>query len=156
MRHRKTVIKLGRTAPHRKATLANLAAALFLRKHIKTTVVKAKATRQVAERLITLAKKDTVHSRRLAFKRLNQKQVVKVLFEDIAPQYQERPGGYTRVIKLGQRQGDGAQMAVIELVGFETAVKKKKEKDKAKEAETKKKDKKKKSKESKEEETTEE
>jgi len=146
MRHRKTVVKLGRTSAHRKATLANLAAALFLRKHIKTTVAKAKATRRVAERLITLAKKDTVHTRRLAFKRLNQKEVVKTLFEDIATQYQERPGGYTRVIKLGQRNGDGAHMAIVELVGFETAVKKKKEKDKSKEAETKKKDKDKKTK----------
>ena len=147
MRHRKAVAKLGRTASHRKAVLANLAAALFLRKHIKTTEAKAKATRQVAERLITLAKNDTVHTRRLAFKRLNQKQVVKILLEEIAPQYQERPGGYTRVIKIGQRPGDGAQMAVIELVGFETATKKKKEKDKSKEDDSKKKSKKKKDKE---------
>ncbi len=145
MRHRKAVVKLGRTAAHRKATLANLAAALFIRKHIKTTEAKAKATRQVAERLITLAKNDTMHARRLAFKRLNQKTVVKALFEDIAPQFKDSPGGYTRVIKLGQRQGDGARMAVIELVGFETAVKKKKEKDKAKEAEIKKDKKKEKS-----------
>ncbi|MBN1782507.1 50S ribosomal protein L17 [bacterium] len=136
MRHRKAVVKLGRTAAHRKATLANLAAALFLRKHIKTTEAKAKATRQVAERLITLAKNDTVHARRLAFRRLHQKEVVKALFEEIAPQFQDRPGGYTRVIKLGQRHGDGASMAVIELVGFDTASKKKKEKLKSKETES--------------------
>jgi large subunit ribosomal protein L17 len=143
MRHRKTVVKLGRTAAHRKATLTNLAIALISKKHIKTTVAKAKATRQVVEKLITLAKEDTQHSRRLAFKRLNQKQVVQTLFDEIAPMFKDRPGGYTRVIKLGQRQGDGAQMAVIELVGFETAMKKKKEKDKAKDTESKKKNKKK-------------
>ena len=84
-----------------------------------------------------------MHSRRLAFKKLNQKQVVQTLFDEIAPMFKDRTGGYTRVIKLGQRQGDGAQMAVIELVGFETAMKKKKEKDKNKETESKKKEKKK-------------
>ncbi|MFH1940538.1 MAG: 50S ribosomal protein L17, partial [bacterium] len=137
MRHRKSVAKLGRTAAHRKATLANLSAALFERKHIKTTEAKAKATRRVSERLITLAKKGTVHARRLAFKRLKQKKIVKILFDEIAPQYAERPGGYTRVIKLGQRAGDGAHMAILELVGYDMAKKKKKEKDKAKEAEAK-------------------
>jgi len=139
MRHRKSVIKLGRTAAHRKATLANLSAALFERKHIKTTEAKAKATRRVSERLITLAKKGSLHARRLALRQLHHKRVVKILFDEIAPQYADRPGGYTRVIKIGQRPGDGARMAVIELVGFETASKKKREKDKAKEAETKKK-----------------
>ena len=143
MRHRKAIAKLGRSASHRKATLANLACSLFLHKHIKTTEAKAKATRQVAERLITLAKKDTLHARRLAVKRLQQKDAVKMLFDEIAPQYQERPGGYTRVVKLGSRYGDAAQMAVIELVGFETATKKKKEKDKSKEEASKKKAKKK-------------
>jgi len=134
MRHRKSVDKLGRTAAHRKATLANLSAALFERKHIKTTEAKAKATRRVSERLITLAKKESLHARRLALRQLKHKRIVKILFEDIAPMYTDRPGGYTRVIKLGQRPGDGARMAIIELVGFETASKKKKQKDKEKEA----------------------
>ena len=111
MRHRKTVVKLGRTAAHRKATLTNLAIALILKKHIQTTVAKAKATRQVVEKLITLAKNDTMHSRRLAFKKLNQKKVVQTLFDEIAPMFKDRTGGYTRVIKLGQRQGDGAAQA---------------------------------------------
>jgi len=139
MRHRKSVIKLGRTAAHRKATLANLSAALFERKHIQTTEAKAKATRSFSERLITLAKKGSLHARRYALKRLRHKRIVKILFDEIAPQYADRPGGYTRVIKIGQRQGDGAHMAVVELVGFEAASKKKREKEKAKEAETKKK-----------------
>ena len=144
MRHRKAVTKLGRTAAHRKATLANLSAALFERKHIKTTEAKAKATRRFSERLITLAKKQTLHARRLALRKLRQKRIVKILFDDIAPQYADRPGGYTRIIKLGQRPGDGARMAVLELVGYETASKKKKEKDKAKEAKADSKEKKKK------------
>ena len=85
MRHRKSVDKLGRTAAHRKATLANLSAALFERKHIKTTEAKAKATRRVSERLITLAKKESLHARRLALRQLKHKRIVKILFEDIAP-----------------------------------------------------------------------
>lgn len=137
MRHRKSIEKLNRTAAHRKATLANLSAALFERKHIQTTEAKAKATRRFSERLITLAKQGTVHARRIALKRLRQRKVVKILFDEIAPQYTERPGGYTRVIKLGQRSGDGADMAVLELVGFDMASKKKKEKQEK--AETKKK-----------------
>ena len=134
MRHRKSVKKLGRTKAHRKATLANLSAALFERKHIKTTEAKARETRRVSEKLITLAKKGTLHARRLALKELRHKKIVKILFDEIAPQYSDRPGGYTRVIKLGQRAGDSASMAVVELVGYETASKKKKAKDKEKEA----------------------
>ncbi|MFC1501906.1 50S ribosomal protein L17 [bacterium] len=134
MRHRKSIKKLGRTAAHRKATLANLSAALFERKHIKTTEAKAKEARRVSEKLITLAKKDTVHARRMALKKLRHKKIVHILFNDIAPQYTDRMGGYTRVIKLGQREGDGARMAVLELVGFEMASKKKKAKEKEKEA----------------------
>ncbi len=129
MRHRKSVKKLGRTAAHRKALLANLSAALFEQKHIQTTEAKAKETRKVSERLITLAKKETLHARRLALKRLRSKKVVNILFDKIAPFYADRVGGYTRVIKLGQRQGDGASMAVLELVGYEMASKKKKEKE---------------------------
>jgi large subunit ribosomal protein L17 len=134
MRHRKSVKKLGRTATHRKATLANLSAALFMHKHIKTTEAKAKETRRVSEKLITLAKKDTIHARRLALKKLRHKNIVHILFSEIASQYADRTGGYTRVIKLGQRSGDGARMAVLELVGFEMATKKKKAKEKEKEA----------------------
>ncbi len=134
MRHRKTIKKLGRTATHRKATMANLSTALFERKHIRTTVAKAKAVRSYSEKLITLAKKETLHARRLALRKLGKKQVVKILFEEIAPNYIDRAGGYTRIIKLGQRMGDGAEMAIIELVGYEMASKKKKEKEKEKEA----------------------
>jgi len=129
MRHRKAVTKLGRTASHRKALLANLAGALFERKHIETTEAKAKAARSFTERLITLARKDTVHARRIAYQRLRHKKYVKALFEEIAPQYVDRNGGYTRVIKLGQRHGDAAKMAILELVGFEAATKKKKVKE---------------------------
>jgi large subunit ribosomal protein L17 len=138
MRHRKNIAKLGRTAAHRKATLSNLASGLFERKHIETTEAKAKAVRPFAERLITLAKKNTVHARRLAFSVLHRKDVVKILFDDIAPQFKDRNGGYTRVVKLGQRMGDGAHVAILELVGFDTASKKHKEKE-AKKEETKKK-----------------
>jgi large subunit ribosomal protein L17 len=136
MRHRKAVKKLGRTAPHRKAMLANMAASLFQWKHITTTEAKAKAARQYSEKLITLAKKDTTHARRIAFSQLRQKKIVKLLFDEIGPHFHNRSGGYTRVIKIGQRSGDGAHMAVLELVGFDTASKKKKEKDKEKEAKT--------------------
>jgi len=135
MRHRKAVKKLGRTAAHRKATLSNLAAALFQWKHIKTTEAKAKAARRYTEKLITLAKKDTTHARRLAFAKLRQKKIVKILFDEIAHQYIDRDGGYTRVIKIGQRPGDGAHMAVLELIGYDMASKKKKEKDKEKDKE---------------------
>ncbi len=130
MRHRKTVFKLGRTAAHRKAVLANLSGALFRQKHITTTLAKAQATRRFSEKLITMAKKESVHARRMVLRKLRDRKNVQILFDDIAPQYSERNGGYTRVIKLGQRHGDGAQMAILELVGFETAKKKKKEKEK--------------------------
>lgn len=133
MRHRKAIYKLGRTSAHRKAVLANLAAALFERKHIKTTEIKAKATQQFSERLITLAKKGTLQARRVALVRLRNKRIVHLLFDEIASSYEDRNGGYTRVIKLGQRHGDAASMAILELVGFETAKKKKKEKEASKE-----------------------
>ncbi|MBN2414218.1 50S ribosomal protein L17 [bacterium] len=129
MRHRKTVHKLGRTAAHRKALLANLSMALFKQKHIKTTEAKAKAARQFTEKLITLAKKETVHARRIAYSRLRDRKTVQLLFDEIAPRFADRNGGYTRVIKLGQRHGDAAPMAILELVGFETASKKKKVKE---------------------------
>ena len=122
MRHRKKVKKLGRTKAHRKATLQNLARAIILHQQIKTTLAKAKAARSVVERLITYGKKDTVAARRLAFKVLQSHQMVKKLFDEIAPTFADRQGGYTRVIKLGRRQGDGAELAVLQLVGFEPLI----------------------------------
>jgi len=143
MRHRKKRFKLGRNAAHRQAMLANLAASLFKYKHIKTTTAKAKAARTFSEKLITLAKKPSVHTRRLALKKLkNKKKAMKILFDDIAPQYTDRPGGYTRVIKLGPRPGDNADMAILELVGYDMATKKKeraKKKEEKKEEDEKKK-----------------
>ena len=133
MRHRKSVRKLNRTAAHRRATLRSLSKALFEKKHIRTTVAKAKEARRFSERLITLAKKGTLHARRLAMARLNDKGVVNILFDEIGPQYADRNGGYTRIVKLGQRPGDGAHMAILELVGYDVASKKKKEKEKKEE-----------------------
>jgi len=122
MRHRKKGKQLSRPASHRRALLRNLANQLFEYKEIKTTTVKAKVARPVVERLITYAKKGDLHHRRLAFDFLRQKTSVKVLFDEIAPVYSERQGGYTRILKLGRRQGDGASIALLQLVGFEKAV----------------------------------
>lgn len=122
MRHRKKVKKLGRTASHRRALLRNLAAQIIQHHQVKTTLAKAKAARSFIERLITYGKKNTVHARRLAFKHLQNRTLVKRLFDEIAPTYADRNGGYTRVIKLGQRRGDGAEMAILQLVGFEEVV----------------------------------
>jgi large subunit ribosomal protein L17 len=139
MRHLKSGYHLNRTRSHRKALLSNLSAALFERKRIKTTLAKAKATRSVAERFITFAKKGDLASRRRVLQFIPQKRIVKILFDEIAPMYAERPGGYSRIVKLGQRQGDGAPLAILELVGFETkiAAKKKATKKKAEKAEEK-------------------
>ncbi|MCK4754217.1 MAG: 50S ribosomal protein L17, partial [Calditrichia bacterium] len=120
MRHRIKGRKLNRTASHRKALIRNLANQLFEYKEIRTTTAKAKEARVTIERLITYAKKGDTHHRRLAFSFLRQKETIKTLFDEIAPAYTERQGGYTRVIKLGRRQGDGAPMAILQLVGFET------------------------------------
>ncbi|MEE9119224.1 MAG: 50S ribosomal protein L17 [Calditrichia bacterium] len=120
MRHRIKGRKLNRTASHRKALIRNLANQLFEYKEIRTTTAKAKEARVTIERLITYAKKGDTHHRRLAFSFLRQKETIKTLFDEIAPAYTERQGGYTRVIKLGRRQGDGAHMAILQLVGFET------------------------------------
>jgi large subunit ribosomal protein L17 len=134
MRHRNKTKKLGRTRSHRRATLRNLSMALVQHKQIKTTLVKAKVARSLIEKLITTAKQDTVAARRQAFKWLQNHQLVKKLFEEIAPTFADRNGGYSRVIKLGRRQGDGAELAILQLVGFEpvvvekTAEKKKKKK----------------------------
>ena len=119
MRHLNSGRKLGRTKSHRKATLANLAAAVIEHKSIMTTTPKAKEARGTVERLITFAKKGDLASRRQVLRTLRNKELVKELFEDIAPKYADRPGGYTRVIKVGRRQGDDAPMAIFELVGFE-------------------------------------
>ena len=119
MQHRIKGRKLNRTASHRKALIRNLANQLIEHKEIKTTTAKAKETRITVERLITYAKKGDTHHRRLAFGFLRKKDTIKTLFDEIAPAYTERQGGYTRVLKLGQRQGDGAPMAILQLVDFE-------------------------------------
>lgn len=118
MRHQNKIKKLGRTAAHRKATLAALSSALIEHKRIETTLPKAKALRSFVEPIINRAKEDTTANRRQVFRRLQSKEAVKELFGDIAASVGDRPGGYTRVIKLGLRQGDGAEMAVIELVDY--------------------------------------
>jgi large subunit ribosomal protein L17 len=118
MRHRVKGRKLNRTASHRLATFRALATALFREKKIKTTVAKAKSLREFAEPLISKAKNDTVASRRLVARQIHDKEVLKELFNEIVPKIGDRPGGYTRVVKLGQRQGDGAEMAIIELVDY--------------------------------------
>ncbi len=119
MRHRKKGRKLNRTASHRKAMLSNLANQLIEQKEIKTTTAKAKEARSTVERLITYAKKGDTHHRRLAFGFLRNKETIKILFDEIAPGFSDRPGGYTRVLKLGRRQGDGASLSLLQLVGFE-------------------------------------
>ena len=119
MRHRKSGRHLNRTSSHRKAMFANMAASLIEHEVIKTTVPKAKELRRVAEPLITLAKEDSVANRRLAFNRLRSKAAVGKLFTDLGPRFQDRPGGYTRILKAGYRLGDAAPVAYIELVGRE-------------------------------------
>lgn len=116
MRHRNKGRQLSRTATHRKATLRNLATALFRHERIETTTAKAKELRPYAERLITLARRGDVHSRRLAGRKIQDRDVLGKLFDDIAPRYAERPGGYTRILKVGNRKGDAAEMSLIELV----------------------------------------
>lgn len=116
MRHRKSGRKLNRNSSHRKAMFKNMAASLFEHELIKTTVPKAKELRSVAEKLITLAKVDSVANRRLAFSRLRNKEIVNKLFTELGPRYQERPGGYLRILKCGFRTGDKAPMAFVELV----------------------------------------
>lgn len=150
MRHRKSGRKLKRTASHRKATLIALATALIRNKKIKTTVAKAKETRMFVEKILTRAKnavategeKKNIHARRLVARYIKDRSVIKELFGEIAQKIASRPGGYTRVVKLGQRQGDGAEVAILELIDYNTGEvpakakqdkeKKKKEKEKAK------------------------
>ncbi len=116
MRHGKSGRKLNRTASHRKAMFANMAAALIKHEQIVTTLPKAKELRPIADKLITLAKKGDLHARRQAISKIRDKDMVKKLFEVLGPRYTERNGGYTRVLKAGFRYGDNAPMAVIELV----------------------------------------
>ena len=116
MRHLKRTAKLGRTGTHRNMMLANMVCSLIIHKRIETTLAKAKAARSVAEKMVTLGKSGTLHDRRLAAARLRQEQAVKILFNEIAPTQKDRRGGYTRIVKLNQRQGDAAKLAILEWV----------------------------------------
>ena len=136
MRHRKRTAKLGRTGEHRNAMLANLVCSLIKHKRVTTTLARAKAARPVAEKLVTLGRMGTLHARRLAAARLRHQartlhrskadreawrkneDIVRILFDELAPSFKERNGGYTRIVKLGQRQGDAAQRAILEWVDF--------------------------------------
>jgi large subunit ribosomal protein L17 len=132
MRHRVAHRKLGRITPHRKALLRNLATALFEKERIRTTLVKAKELRPYAERLITMAKRDEdpLHARRLVGRDIRDAKILQKLFGSLGPRYADRPGGYTRILHLGPRKGDGAEMAVVELLGSEYKPEKKGEKGK--------------------------
>jgi large subunit ribosomal protein L17 len=136
MRHRVAHRKLGRITPHRIALLRNLATALFERERIRTTLIKAKELRPYAERLITLAKRedDRLHARRQVARDIQSPVVVKKLFDDLGARFASRPGGYTRIHKLGPRKGDGAEMAILELLGSEYKPKGDKEEPKGKKA----------------------
>ncbi|MEI8005713.1 MAG: 50S ribosomal protein L17 [Bacteroidota bacterium] len=132
MRHQKTINHLGRTSAHRKAMLSNMAASLILHKRITTTLAKAKALRGYVEPLISRAKDDSTHSRRVVFSYLQNKDAVTELFKEISKKIMERPGGYTRILKTGMRAGDNADMCFIELVDYNEAMLGKKEDAKAK------------------------
>jgi large subunit ribosomal protein L17 len=138
MRHLKRTAKLGRTGEHRNAMLANLVCSLIQHKRVTTTLAKAKAARPVAEKMVTLGKRGTIHDRRLATAHLKynprvaqkskalrakarRTDVIRILFEEIAPSYKDRRGGYTRIVKLNQRQGDAAELAILEWVDFSAA-----------------------------------
>jgi large subunit ribosomal protein L17 len=132
MRHRVAHRKLGRVTPHRIALLRNLATSLFDKERIRTTLMKAKELRPYAERLITQAKRedDRLHARRLVLREIHDDTVVKKLFDDLGARFAARPGGYTRILRLGPRKGDGAEMAIVELIGSEYKPEKKDEKGK--------------------------
>jgi large subunit ribosomal protein L17 len=121
LRHHRAGKKLGRDASHRKALYANLAGSLIEHGRIKTTEAKAKAVKPFAEQMITLGKRGDLHARRLALAELRSQDVVHVLFAEVAPRFADRPGGYTRIVKLGPRQGDAAEMVFLELVDYEPA-----------------------------------
>ena len=127
MRHRKHTFKIGRTSGHRKALLANAVCSLIEHGRIKTTLVKAKEIRRVAEKMVTFGKIGTLHTRKLAIATLHQVDKVRTLFDVIAPGFKERPGGYTRIMKLGPRIGDAAEMCLIEFVENDETVKARKE-----------------------------
>ena len=116
MRHRKKTVKLGRTSAHRNELLANLVCGLIEHRRIKTTIAKAKAARSLAEKMVTLGKKGTLAARRQAIATLKQEKLVRVLFDDIAPSFESRSGGYTRTLKLGRRMSDSSEMALLEWV----------------------------------------
>ena len=126
MRHQVKSKRLGRDSAQRKALLRSLVTSFLEKERITTTHSKAKAVRPVAEKMITLGKRNTLHTRRQALSYIYKRDVVKKLFEDIGPRFSERPGGYTRIVKIGPRAGDGTEMAVIELVGSEFKKKSKK------------------------------
>jgi large subunit ribosomal protein L17 len=127
MRHNVGLRKLGRTSSHRMALLRNLTTSLFRHERLRTTLPKAKELRPFAERLITIARRDDLHARRQVLRHVTDKDVVKKLFDTLAPRFASRPGGYTRTLKLGPRNGDGADMAIVELVGSEPVFKKQKD-----------------------------
>ncbi|MCX6326342.1 MAG: 50S ribosomal protein L17 [Bacteroidia bacterium] len=122
MRHSKVINHLGRTSSHRKAMLSNMATSLILHKRITTTTAKAKALRTFVEPLITKSKVDSTHSRRLVFSHLKDKTAVTELFREVSPKIGERPGGYTRILKIGNRIGDNADMCILELVDYNEAM----------------------------------
>ncbi len=118
MRHHRAGRKLGRDSAHRKALYSNLAGALITHGRIKTTITKAKAVRPIAEQMITLGRRGDLHARRQAMAYLRSQQVVHTLFADVAPRFKDRPGGYSRIVRIGPRLGDAAEMAYLELVDF--------------------------------------
>ncbi len=121
MKHRVAGRKLGRTSAHRLALMRNLSMALIDKERIRTTLIKAKEVRRFAERLVTLAKRETLHARRRALRHVPDRRLVAKLFDTLSARYAERPGGYTRILRLGPRRGDQAEMAILELVGAEPA-----------------------------------
>ena len=130
MRHLHQGRRLGRTSEHRKALLKNLVTSFIEKERVRTTLIKAKEARPLAEKMITLGKTGTLHARRQALASLAKESAVTKLFSEVGPRFSERAGGYTRIVKLGPRSGDGAQMALLELVGIEFKKKVKKKKDK--------------------------
>jgi large subunit ribosomal protein L17 len=135
MRHRKGGSKLGRNPAHRRATLRNLVTNVIQRERIHTTVARARAARPLVDQMITLGKRDSLHARRQAAAFLMTPAAVKKLFDDLAPRFAERPGGYTRIVRAGWRHGDNAEVAILELVGSEMKVKEKPAKSKKEKAE---------------------
>ena len=129
MNHRSGINRLGRNASHRRATLGALTLALFKYERVRTTLAKAREARRVAERLITRAREDSVHNRRVAGRSIQDERVLAKLFKDIAPRFAQRPGGYTRILKVGKRYGDSSEMAILELVERKERERKRKKKE---------------------------